>query len=398
VLWAWLRALLDQGNKGLLLAIFAVFATSQFLPTQAFDAGFLDIYDYILVVAAAVAVLRNFNVLAGAIGFIGPFIHEGFMFVWLALAVLVWWEGVTLKRILLLLTPLIATFIVYFGPTEQAGIAQMAAIPLPEEVKANFIAYQFGQTLSSSLHILFWKFRYNFLNFVIAGSFFTLPAAIMVATYGVARKNLRDTVALILATLSPATILVVGWDLSRFLVATAFSGLLSVLYMQTARPTKIAQFCVGVGCWLFAALGLLTPLVYAFFEVASVVDHGPIPLADTPIGNVVTSSVSFYSRNIGPRIVPEVGTEDPPGTIWLEEEDAWTSVWTRRPGTNVFDAVASKGPTTVRCTLTISRGGNRIRVVRTGCSDGDDLMYAGWIAGSYVYGTYPGGKWHATVR
>lgn len=396
-LWAWLRILLNRGNDGLLLATFAIFATSQFLPTQAFDLGMLSVYDYILVLAATVAILCNLYLLAGVIGFIGPFVHEGFIFVWLALAVLVLWEGQTAKRIAVLVTPLIATAIVYFIPTEQAGIAQMAASSLPQQIKKGVITFQFGQTLSSSLQILFWNYRYYFANFMLAAAFFDFPVVIIVLAYGVARKNLHDALALIVAAFIPATILLVGWDLSRFLVATTFSALLAVLYMHSIRPTPSARWPLILGCWVVATLGLLVPLVYAYFEVAAVIDRGFIRFANTPIGRIAASSVAFYSRTIGPRVVPEVGTEEPPGTVWYEEEDAWKSVWTRRPGTNIFDAVESIGGMTVRCVLTISRGGDRVRVVRTGCSDGNDLMYAGTIVGSHVNGTYPGGKWHATI-
>jgi len=153
-----------------------------------------------------------------------------------------------------------------------------------------------------------------------------------------------------------------------------------------------------ISCWIFATVGAVIPFVYAYYEVAAVVDLGFIPLANTPIGHLVTSWVSFYSRNIGPRTVPEVGTEAPPGTVWYEEEDAMSNIWTRRPGTNVFDAVGSKGGMTVRCVLTISRGGDRIRVVRSDCSDGNNLMYSGTIEGSEIQGTYPGGKWYATIH
>jgi hypothetical protein len=125
--------------------------------------------------------------------------------------------------------------------------------------------------------------------------------------------------------------------LSRFLVGTLFSGFLSVLFMQTARPAQVARHSVVIGCWLCAALGVLLPLVYAYYEVAQVIDNGPLQFATTPVGSVVASWATFYTRNIGPRIVPEVGTEPPPGTVWDEEEDAWINTWTRRPGTNVFD-------------------------------------------------------------
>jgi hypothetical protein len=399
-LLAWLRVALSRGSGSWLLAIFAIFATSQFLPTQAYDVGFLDVYDYVLVLGAAVAALCDLWALAGIIGLIGPFIHEGFIFVWLTLVVLILWQGLELtpQKIGTIFAPLVSTVIVYFAPTKHAGIAEMATTPLPQAMKDGFIAYQFGQTFSSSVHIILWKIINNWLNFGMAVAFFALPAAVIILACSITHNRLRDTIALILAALSPATILVVGWDLSRFLVATSFSSLLSVMYMQTVRPTKVVRLSAVISCWIFATVGAVIPFVYAYYEVAAVVDLGFIPLANTPIGHLVTSWVSFYSRNIGPRTVPEVGTEAPPGTVWYEEEDAMSNIWTRRPGTNVFDAVGSKGGMTVRCVLTISRGGDRIRVVRSDCSDGNNLMYSGTIEGSEIQGTYPGGKWYATIH
>ncbi len=52
---------------------FAVFATSQFLPTQGYDPGFLDVYDYVLVLTAASAMLGHAYLVAAAVGFAGPF-------------------------------------------------------------------------------------------------------------------------------------------------------------------------------------------------------------------------------------------------------------------------------------------------------------------------------------
>jgi hypothetical protein len=397
-LWVWLRTILHRGVAQFLLAIFAVFATSQFLPTQALDIGYLDVYDYLLVLAAAVAILRNLHVLAGALGFIGPFVHEAFVFIWLPLAVLVLWQNPSPKKILVLSSPLIATAIVYVFSTEAAIIAQMAAAPLKQEQKDRVLALNFGQTILSNLHFMLWLFRYYFANFVMAAAFFTFPATIIVLAYGATRKNLHDALALTLATFLPVTILAFAWDLSRYLVPTVFAALLSVLYMQTVRPIVAVRFPVVAACWLVAALGIFVPFVHAYFSVATVVDTGLVPFANSPIGKVVQSSVAFFSRNIGPGVVDEVGTEDPPGTVWHVEENAWTSVWTRRPGTNVFDAVGRLSGFTVTCVLTITRGGNRIRAVRTDCSDGNNLMYAGTISGSEVRGTYPGGIWRATIE
>lgn len=391
-LWEWLR---NVATGALPIAIFAVFAASQFWPTQAYDVGFLDVYAYLLVLGAALASLAGNWMLVGAIGFVGPFLHEQFVFIWLALAVLVIWQH---KRSpVALLMPAVATAIVYFAADKRVDMAAIMSLPLSQILKDAFVAYFSSPTLMLNLHIIYWEVTNNLTNFLIAGAFFTLPAAVMIAVYGAARRGWRDTFVLALASLAPITIVGFGLDLSRFLVASAFSTMLAVLFMETLRPSKLAHSSVVAGCWLFAAISAATPFVYGNYAAGMVVDRGPVPLTDTALGRVITSGVAFYSRNIAPAVVPAVGTEDPPGAVWQEEEDAWMGIWTRRSGTNVFDAIWTKGEITVRCVLTITRGGNRVRVVRSDCSDGSSFMYSGWVVGDTVFGTFLGGKWHAAI-
>ncbi len=396
-LLCWLRVAPRQGGA-LGCAAFALFAGSQFLPTLAYDAGFLDVYDYLLVLAAAAAVINGRAWLAGGIGFAGPFLHEGFVFVWLTLVVMEIWRARGPRKAAFLITPFVALVLVYFLPSAEAGVAQMSRAPLPPEMKDLFIAYQFNQTLSESLRIMAWKFTYNFPSFLMAAVFFGFPAAVSVIAAALTFKSKRDSLAVALATLAPASILIVGWDLSRFLVATAFANMLCILFMRTLRPAAPPSRSVIAGCWVVGSVCFLQPLVYAHFQVASVKTDAPVNFAHMPIGAAVISWVAFYSRDIGPRMVPDVGDEDPPGNVWREEEDAWLNVWTRRPGTNIFDAVGQKGGITMKCTLRITRGGDRVRVVRTSCDDGNNLMYQGVIAGSEVRGTYPGGVWHAWIE
>lgn len=146
------------------------------------------------------------------------------------------WRARGPRKAAFLITPFVALVLVYFLPSAEAGVAQMSRAPLPPEMKDLFIAYQFNQTLSESLRIMAWKFTYNFPSFLMAAVFFGFPAAVSVIAAGLTFKSKRDSLAVALATLAPASILIVGWDLSRFLVATAFANMLCILFMRTLRP------------------------------------------------------------------------------------------------------------------------------------------------------------------
>ena len=96
------------------------------------------------------------------------------------------------------------------------------------------------------------------------------------------------------------------------------------------------------------------------------------------------------------------GGGDPLGTEWSETESGWSGRWTRRAGTNTFDAVWSNGGSEVRATLTITIAGDRVTVNRVNASDSNNCQYDGTLSGSSVSGTYRctsgGGEWSATIR
>ena len=93
---------------------------------------------------------------------------------------------------------------------------------------------------------------------------------------------------------------------------------------------------------------------------------------------------------------------DPLGTEWSESEGGWSGRWTRRPGTNIFDAVWGNGGSEVRATLTINITGDRVTVNRVNASDSNNCQYEGTLSGNAVTGTYRctsgGGEWSATIR
>jgi len=134
-------------------------------------------------------------------------------------------------------------------------------------------------------------------------------------------------------------------------------------------------------------------------DVCLMVREGPCT-SDPDLYALLTPEYSGAAVQIISNAQKTVGTEDVPGQIWKEEESGWINVWTRRPGTNIFDPAWTKdgiAGTATGCLLTITRNGDRITVVRSDCSDNQNFIYAGIIVGSEVSGWYPGGSWHATI-
>jgi len=93
------------------------------------------------------------------------------------------------------------------------------------------------------------------------------------------------------------------------------------------------------------------------------------------------------------------------GAYWDETEEGWTSVWSRRGTTNVFDVRMAKGSAAMTAVHTINITGGKVYVTRTEASDGNNCEMEGAIApdGVTVTGTYrckSGGpyNWNAMIR
>lgn len=397
----WVVILERRRRDFMLLALFAVFLTSQFVATLAYDVGFLDIFDYLLITIAAVSLARQQYAAAVVAGAVGPFVHEAFIFCWLGLVPLVLWQRPGKLPVAVLLVPLVSTVIVYFGASPDAAVAQVEASVLPAADKDLALKFPLSQTFSSNVDMLLTKYRNNLVNIISAGLFFTLPAAIMVGLYGLARRSRIDVAVLVCAAAAPLLILMLAWDVSRFLVGAIFSALIAALYMETVRPAARVPWPMPAAGWIVAALLVQVPFTYAYFEVAAVADVGPASLRNGPIGRLTQSAVALYSRAIGPTISDRRGHDPlPAGDVWYVEEDYWRGAWIRRPGTNEFDAVMTAPVGIVETyTVTAERDGDTIiarRNVRT--KRPDRMDYVGRLRGRIISGTYAGGYWSAKIQ
>lgn len=395
LLFAWTASIELRRRDLLAPSLYALYAASQFIPTVSYNAGFLDAYDYLLLVLAAIALAKDRLWLAAAVGAVGPFVHDAFIFTWFCPAAVALWLRPNLQTCLALSAPLVATAIVYFVPTPEAAIAQMQAAPLPDDVKAFSVAYQFGQTFLSSLYIVLWKISNYFSNVLIAVAYFTLPAVLLIVLYERERADRRAWIALGLATLLPLSINLVGWDLTRFLAPAPFFALLTVLLAESLEPAGPPGRWLPAGCWLAALVLVQAPFVYGYAEVAGIKDRTFI--RDWPIGRLVESGVTYFSRKVRPKVEVVTARGIPPGNVWYMEEDAWSGALVRRPGTNVFDATMTKGGLVVQYTAEIVRDGDQIFIMREPRDKQAKMTYVGKLRGNRVIGTYAGGAWTAIV-
>lgn len=401
MLFAWVVCIDLRRRDYLLFGLLGVFVASQFVPTLAFDNTYLDVYLYILLIIAAVGFARSWPVAIIAAGVVGPFIHESFVFCWLTLGIVVLWDGpISLARLLLLCVPLASTAAIYLGSSPGPITSQLMGSALSEEDKYHGLVWQFGQTAALDFDLMIVKLRHYPLNVIIAFAFFTLPAAILIAVYGVVRRRWLDTAVLAAAALAPLSILLLAWDLSRFLVGANFFAFLAILYMETVRPAPHTSWRAPVLCSLVVLVLIQVPFVYAFFEISSIEDRGPINLRTWPIGRLTMAGTQFFNRYIGPQFVAQVGHEaPPPGDAWYVEENGWRGMWIRRPGTNIFDAAMMMGGVIGLYTAAVERAGNTIIVRRSDSLDGTRRMdYSGTLEGKVIDGTFPGGRWIARIQ
>lgn len=398
-LFCWVAIVERRRRDYLLLAILGVFLASQFVPTLAYDVGFLDVFDYLLVTIAAASLARRRYAAVVVAGAIGPLIHEAFIFCWLALVPLVLWERPSWQRVAVLLVPLVSTAGIYFCASPDAAVAQIRASVLPDADKELALNFALGQTVTANVDMLLVKYRNYLANALAAGAFFTLPAAIVLCLYGAARRRGADIAILICATAAPLLILTLAWDLSRFLVSAMFFALIAVLYMETVRPAVRVAWYVPATGWLCAALLVQVPFTYAYFEAAHVADVGPARLRDWPAGRLMQGAVVLYSRAVGPVVVDRRGDDSlPAGDTWYVEEDIWRGAWVRRPGTNVFDAVMTLPVgMVVTYTATVERDGDTI-IARRNVGTPHQMDYVGRLHGRTISGNYAGGYWSAKIQ
>ena len=286
-LWStmWTTRLFTPGR---LVAIYCLFAASEFLPTLSATAGYLDSYVYLLALVCFVAASSGNIWLASAFGTVGPVIHEMFLFFWLSLMImLLWKEGLTKFRNPVFLAACVMPFLsaaaVMYFHSQAAVIAQMAHGPLAPDWAAEMTKWQFGNSLAADLSRMARLYIGHPVRFVLTLVGFGFPTALMLglawlglAWLGLAKFPIWRSVLPIVAACLPLGILVLAWDLSRLTVASEFAAMLCILFMASSSSPNIAspvglRRCERASTIIVTAVMLPLPLVYGYFDRTLVV-------------------------------------------------------------------------------------------------------------------------------
>lgn len=272
IFWCW-QLSIDR-TLGLVIGLFV---SSQFLPTLAYNTGFLDVYLYALLLGSMFSVARGSLMPAIILGFVGPFIHESYLFPWLTLPLLLVHGTLgpsinkQVKSVLVVASPIAASIAVSVLHSPSVARDMIAKLPLPDEVTSGLMKYQFGQTILSSLSIMAGKMVSSSWCFLISLIFFGFPTILMIFIFTNSRAlTIREKTLIWLASCAPMAIIGMAWDLSRFIVMTNLCALFSILFVEMAwRPQRkaLSRSMVVFVCGI-TAVYLASPFVYTYFEVA----------------------------------------------------------------------------------------------------------------------------------
>ncbi len=211
-----------------LVLAFLCLMCSPLMPVLAHDSGYVDVYLIALVLAGLWFVLHGRYGAAAVAAAAGPLIHEGFVFLWCPLAIMLLWSSATMRtgratKLLLAALPLFCTAGVIWFHNSHALALSMDDWITPNDIKSGHIVYTFGQTLQSSFeHMRRYEFPGHWANVTVTLAYSLVPGLLLlwaaVFCYW-SRWTAPWTTLLmaVLATISPLAIVALGWDLSRFL-------------------------------------------------------------------------------------------------------------------------------------------------------------------------------------
>gem|GEM_PF-4942079 len=294
--WA-LRTIAREGAKErvpLAYGIAAVFL-SGFVPTVGQNAGYYDVFILLVAVAAAFAATNGALVVAAALAAVGPVIHDAFVFVWMPVLVASWCRGVR-ARGLPLLAPLAVTVLVQLAHSATA-IDRM--IDEAADKEALRVAYRLSLRWFADRMVTIFADRPEQLALGLVA--FAAPA-VVAAAY--AARAGRDVRAVVLTTVSPCAILLVAWDLSRFLVWSAFGAYVALVALprsrtMTARQDDVRGAVLGGALAAIAIAAAGGPHLYAYFHVAYAdYTSGPSILRHTPAARLSYAWLRVFNRRL----------------------------------------------------------------------------------------------------
>jgi hypothetical protein len=232
-------------SRGVLVLAFLCLMSTELLPVLAHDTGNADAWLIGLTLAGFWLVLDARYRTAAFIAIAGPLVHEGFVFLWSPVAILLVWSVVSRAagggrfdersapagrrdrtgawRLAIAVAPVLVAMLVTRAHSAAAVAQLMAAWPASDAIKSGHQVYTFGQTLQSSFaHMRDFEFRGHWDNFATAVSFFMAPNLLLIWAAGFCfwrrwTLPLPTLLVALAAMMAPLAVVIIGWDLSRFL-------------------------------------------------------------------------------------------------------------------------------------------------------------------------------------
>lgn len=297
----------------------AIVLLSELVPTIGSVAAYLDVIILALVLAAFHAMSTGRTTLAAVIGVVGPVVHDAFVFLWLPLVVVAVGRFVESSRprrlgaLRWVGAPFVSAAVSLQLHSKSAVPLALADVPTSEGVREIFDRYQFGLGTREAFAIIVGKVSTIVDQVYLAGAWFLLPAMAIAlwASYMEprSRRSRLVRVSLLVATvLSPCLVLLVAWDLSRFLVWSAFGAYVALVDAgRSSRgatrgesdATSRASDFAFLGCISFFGLACASPHLFAYYEVMfAEVGAAPAFIRRTPSALVAQHFAEFYNRRL----------------------------------------------------------------------------------------------------
>ncbi|MDJ0757453.1 MAG: hypothetical protein QNJ45_28220 [Ardenticatenaceae bacterium] len=312
------KILPNSRQRYFFLFLFLALMITPLWPTLLYNVGYLDL---VLMVVASLGFAVFFfkdssQYLLILLGIIGPLFHEGFLFFWLPLVIIIWHENLLLAKkwrwpsiLLVTLAPFAVVYLASIAHNNQALIQLFDEIMLPAEIEKALIEVQFNQTPTYIMPYMLFLFQEYTGNFWVNALYFLIQPILVTGLLLVSAtdqkkplKNL-DYFLFLLVPFAPLSILLIAWDLSRFLSFSAFSTLLLLAYvlkqvrdghLEIQSGSKSYQFALGAlvgGNILFVP----APLIYSYFDFATPIcnDVCPAWFEITPAAQIVSLILTY---------------------------------------------------------------------------------------------------------
>jgi hypothetical protein len=295
-----IKSNLNSANKTFYLGLVCLLSITPLWPTLAYTTGYPDLFVFICIYLGLLGFLyRKFSLTIISIVF-GILIHEAFLFCWLSVLLMMLYEylfvqkdPIVLKMFIIgLVLPVMVYFVVGFFHNNDALKITLDQISFLSE-ENNHLLYkrQFNQSIYGALTKMINIISNNINLFVIKASYYLLIPLVFFVMLSLTAKSkcragLPGIALYFLIVVSPLSILLFAWDLSRLLLYASYSATLLLIYFFTKglvvnQQIKLKIITLALVLLASIVIYVRTPLVYAYFNKSAMVGVGQYLYMDT---------------------------------------------------------------------------------------------------------------------